>query len=221
MSVAVISLRWPFISESPPTPLADDGEDLAIAGSVCPLGVGEIGRAWILRRERAVAEPLWPVALPAGPHIRLATGGDRFRRGLNRILDRGRLRIAALGRLSEDRYGRGHERKARDNDRGDNAAQGLRSATHSTSLPAGPIQPSLTDPRMPALGVGSGPAQQERASPRFDCAVFRRANTSSGPARACNGEQGRCPPRRARNGPEFDLNRRTLETENPRCDPKR
>src|SRR4030095_7559168 len=82
--------------------VGDDGEDLAIAGSEFPLAVGQIRRAWILRRERAVTVPHRPVALPAGPVKRLATGGDRFRRGLNRILDRGRLRIAARGRLSED-----------------------------------------------------------------------------------------------------------------------
>src|SRR5688572_9739543 len=35
--------------------VGDDGEDLAVAGSVYPLGVGEVGRAWILGRERAIA----------------------------------------------------------------------------------------------------------------------------------------------------------------------
>src|SRR4030095_2683983 len=33
--------------------VGDDGEDLAIAGSEFPLAIGEIGRAWILRLQRA------------------------------------------------------------------------------------------------------------------------------------------------------------------------
>src|SRR5512134_230830 len=41
--------------------VGDDSEDLAVAGSVLPLGIGEIGRTRVLRRERAVAEAFWPV----------------------------------------------------------------------------------------------------------------------------------------------------------------
>src|SRR5688572_9254978 len=78
--------------------VGDDREDLAVSGSVYPLGIGEIGRTWILRREVPVTEPFRPVALPAGPHICLTTPFDRTRRGRYRILDCGRLRIAALGR---------------------------------------------------------------------------------------------------------------------------
>src|SRR5687768_18484131 len=57
--------------------VGDDSEDLAVRGSVLPLGVRKIGRTRILRREGAVAKGFQPVAVPARLHVRLTALGDR------------------------------------------------------------------------------------------------------------------------------------------------
>jgi hypothetical protein len=144
MSVAVISLRKPFISESPPTPLE-------MMAKISPSLDPNIHSASVRLGGLGFFGASGPSPSPLGPC------------GLNWILDRSRLRIAPLGRLSHDRRVRQHEPEGDDGDRSDEVVQGLRSATHSTSNPAGRIQPyttassaveprSLMHPTVPALG---------------------------------------------------------------------
>src|SRR5688572_13898464 len=74
--------------------IPDEGEHLAIAGTVIPLRVRQVCGLGILRGEQAVAPAPQAVAMPAILGIELLARFDRRRIGRNRILPRGQLRIA-------------------------------------------------------------------------------------------------------------------------------